>query len=165
MLLRTRLRLLMRILVMCAHMFFLNFVGPINIDNEVESDNAPENNVGGVFWYYSCKGDEHGFNAHKIPKDVLVSAGSRDACLSVLTRTRAVNRVDQPQNIAISSDTEDLQRFPATDSLEQNNFPLISFYFRNRCNTGYVWFLMHYSPHCPLRAYWEMMHAGWILSF
>ena len=43
----------------------------MSVDNEVESDNAPENNVGGVFWYYSCEGDEHGFNANKIPEDVL----------------------------------------------------------------------------------------------
>ena len=39
----------------------------MNVENEVEYDNAPENNVGGVFWYYSCEGDEHGFDAHKIP--------------------------------------------------------------------------------------------------
>ena len=59
--------------------WFLSFVGPNHSDdninnhnddktsdaeNEVESDNAPENNVGGVFWYYSCEGDEHGFDAH-----------------------------------------------------------------------------------------------------
>ena len=37
----------MRILVICAHMIF--------------------EYVGGVFRYYSCEGDEHGFDAHKIP--------------------------------------------------------------------------------------------------
>ena len=37
------------------------------IENKVESDNATENNVGGVFIYHSCEGDEHGFDAHKIP--------------------------------------------------------------------------------------------------
>ena len=41
------------------------------VENEVESDNSTENNVWGVFWYYSCEGDEHGFDAHKIPEDVL----------------------------------------------------------------------------------------------
>ena len=24
-----------------------------------------------VFWYYSCEGDEHGFDPQKIPEDVL----------------------------------------------------------------------------------------------
>ena len=43
----------------------------MDVENEVESDNATENDVGGVFWYYSCEGDEHGFDAHKIPEDVL----------------------------------------------------------------------------------------------
>ena len=43
----------------------------VGVDNEVEPDNAPENYVGGVFWYYSWEGDEHGFDAHKIPRDVL----------------------------------------------------------------------------------------------
>ena len=54
-------------------LLFWNKCGPINhktvsVENEVESDNAPENNVGGVFWFYSCEG---GFDAHKIPEDVL----------------------------------------------------------------------------------------------
>ena len=39
----------------------------MDVEIEVESDNATENNDGGVFWYYSCEGDEHGFDAHKIP--------------------------------------------------------------------------------------------------
>ena len=43
----------------------------MGVDIEVEPDNAPENDVGGVFWYYSCEGDEHGFDTHKIPEDVL----------------------------------------------------------------------------------------------
>ena len=43
----------------------------VGVDNGVEPDNAPENDVGGVFRYYSCEGDEHGFDAHKIPEDVL----------------------------------------------------------------------------------------------
>ena len=43
----------------------------MGVDNEVEPDNAPENDVGGVFRYYSCEGDEHGFDALTIPEDVL----------------------------------------------------------------------------------------------
>ena len=43
----------------------------MGVDNGVEPDNAPENDVGGVFRYYSCEGDEHGFDTHKIPEDVL----------------------------------------------------------------------------------------------
>ena len=39
----------------------------MDVENEVESANATENNVGGVFRYYSCLGDEHGFDAYKIP--------------------------------------------------------------------------------------------------
>ena len=38
----------------------------MDVENEVESDDATENNVGGVFRYYSCEGDEHGFDVHKI---------------------------------------------------------------------------------------------------
>ncbi len=40
------------------------------VENEVESDNDTENMLedGGVFRYYSCEGDEHGFDAHKIPE-------------------------------------------------------------------------------------------------
>ena len=39
----------------------------MDVENEVESDNATDTNVGGDFWYYSCEGDEHVFDAHKIP--------------------------------------------------------------------------------------------------
>ena len=31
----------------------------VDVENEIESDNAPENNVEGVFQCYSCEGDEH----------------------------------------------------------------------------------------------------------
>ena len=69
----------------------------MDVENEVESDNATENNVGGVFWYYSlsCEGEGHGFDAHKIsvlrvqikvkdePEDVLekiIGTGTCDDC-------------------------------------------------------------------------------------
>ena len=40
----------------------------MDVENAVESDNASENNVEGVVWYYSWESDEHGFDAQKIPE-------------------------------------------------------------------------------------------------
>ena len=64
----------------------------MDVENEVESDIAPENNVGGVFRYYSCEGDEHGFDEHVLrgqikvkdkPEDVfekIIGNGACDDC-------------------------------------------------------------------------------------
>ena len=64
----------------------------MDVENEVESDNAPENNVGGVFRYYSCEGDEHGFDEPVFrgqikvkdkPEDVfekIIGTGACDDC-------------------------------------------------------------------------------------
>ena len=64
----------------------------MDVENKVESNNAPENNVGEVFWYYSCEGDEHGFDEHVLrgqikvkdePKDVfekIIGTGACDDC-------------------------------------------------------------------------------------
>ena len=64
----------------------------MDVENKVESNNAPENNVGEVFWYYYCEGDEHGFDEHVLrgqikvkdePEDVfekIIGTGSCDDC-------------------------------------------------------------------------------------
>ena len=61
----------------------------MDVENEVESDNAPETNVGGVFWYYSCEVDEHGFDDYVLrgqikvknePEDLFEKIIGTDAC-------------------------------------------------------------------------------------
>ena len=52
----------------------------MSVENEVESDNAPENNVGGVFWFYS---GEDGFDSHKLPVKIKGTGTWDDGLLKV----------------------------------------------------------------------------------
>ena len=52
----------------------------MNVENEVEYDNAPENNVGGVFWNYSCEGVKCQILGHLKRHKLTQEEGVKSSC-------------------------------------------------------------------------------------